>query len=503
MESNTLQPIGYQALIARFNLQVIPHYRASYIMLIGGKRVYTKDGQEQHIYPKEYQLKDPADPFDNLEFALKHEGMNFSIIISVFNHLPINKIINYISRRPQGKAQRKIWYLFEFLMQQQLPLEDLTSGNYIDLLDPTLYYTTTAIKIKRQRINNTLLGFSHFCPFVRRTPDLVAAEAKQLDRKAKELLADYEPFITQRAASYLYTRETLSSWRIEHEEPTKMRAVNFVNLLRRADELSNLNKAELIKAQEAIVDPRFAEFEYRDTQNYVAETPRIGYSIIHYISPRPEDVPLLMQDLLASLNRMIDSAIHPIVIAATISFGFVYIHPFEDGNGRLHRFLIHYILARTSFTPPGIIFPVSAVMLANRNKYDQLLETVSRPLMDILTYSEDISGNLTVKGNNSALYAYLDYTRYAEYLFECIEQTIKTDLKKELTFIQDYDKIKQSIRELVDMPDKQIDLMIKLVIQNKGILAPSKRKKFFSLLTDQEITQIEAVIAQRNIDAWL
>lgn len=232
MKSNILQPIGYQALITYFDLQVIPHYRASYISLTGSKKVYTKHGQEQHIYPKGYQLSNPTDPFLNLEFALKHEGMNFLIILFVFKQLSTDKILEYISARLQGKAQRKIWYLFEFLMHQQLPLEDLSTGNYIDLLDPTLYYTTRALKIKRQRINDNLLGFSHFCPFVRRTPELAAAEKKHLDKKAKELLADYEPFIIQRAASYLYTRETISSWHIEHEEPTRMRAVNFVSLLR-------------------------------------------------------------------------------------------------------------------------------------------------------------------------------------------------------------------------------------------------------------------------------
>ena len=29
----------------------------------------------------------------------------------------------------------------------------------------------------------------------------------------------------------------------------------------------------------------------------------------------------------------------PIVAAAVLAFGFVYVHPFEDGNGRIHRYL--------------------------------------------------------------------------------------------------------------------------------------------------------------------
>ncbi len=35
-----------------------------------------------------------------------------------------------------------------------------------------------------------------------------------------------------------------------------------------------------------------------------------------------------------------------------VGFGFVFLHPFEDGNGRLHRYLIHHVLSARQFTPP-------------------------------------------------------------------------------------------------------------------------------------------------------
>jgi len=68
-------------------------------------------------------------------------------------------------------------------------------------------------------------------------------------------------------------------------------------------------------------------------------------------------------------------------------YGFVFLHPFEDGNGRIHRFLIHNILARRKYTPPGFIFPVSAVMLKNLAGYDGSLESFSRALMALVEYS--------------------------------------------------------------------------------------------------------------------
>ena len=126
-----LEPLGYQALIDLYNLQVIPHYRASYVSMTGGRRTYTEKGQEIHIYPKDYQIAQPEDPLFHLEFALKHEGMNLLILRVVFEHLTESQLAKYINSHAQGKPQRKIWYLFEFLMHQQLPIQDLSSGNYI------------------------------------------------------------------------------------------------------------------------------------------------------------------------------------------------------------------------------------------------------------------------------------------------------------------------------------------------------------------------------------
>jgi Fic family protein len=36
--------------------------------------------------------------------------------------------------------------------------------------------------------------------------------------------------------------------------------------------------------------------------------------------------------------------IDAVIAAAMLAFGFVYVHPLEDGNGRIHRYLIHHIL---------------------------------------------------------------------------------------------------------------------------------------------------------------
>ena len=68
----------------------------------------------------------------------------------------------------------------------------------------------------------------------------------------------------------------------------------------------------------------------------------------------------------------------------------MFVHPFIDGNGRLHRYLIHEELSSAEFTPKGLILPVSAVILANLDRYRETLESFSRPLRDRTSYDPDV-----------------------------------------------------------------------------------------------------------------
>ena len=86
-----------------------------------------------------------------------------------------------------------------------------------------------------------------------------------------------------------------------------------------------------------------------------------------------------------------------------------------------------------------------------------------------------------------------------EYLFECIAEAIDKDFKHEIEFIANYVKAKKAIQEIIDMPDNKIDLLIKLIIQNKGKLSEEKQKKLFSLLRKDEISKITSVVNEYMI----
>ncbi len=427
-----------------------------------------------------------------LEFALKYDGTNLGILAALFQAIETNELVGYIRSKPTSKYAKRLWFLYELLTQQKLSLDDLTVSNYIDLLEPHEYYTVSpARRVRRQRINDNLLGERQFCPTIRRTEKLRAFEAIDLPRRCEQVISGYPPGPLKRALSYLYTKETKSSFEIEHIKPSSARTHRFVTLLQLAEHEDFCEESHLIDLQNRIVDPRFCDSGYRTVQNYVGQTVAWQRELVHFVSPKPEDLSKLMSGLVAAHHRMEEGGVSIVAQAAAIAYGFVFLHPFEDGNGRIHRFLIHNILARRGFTPEGIMFPVSAAMLENHAAYNTSLEAFSRPLMTLVEYSLDEEGRMSVHNDTAAWYRYVDMTPQAEALFSFIEQTINTVLVEELAFLANYDESKQSIQEIVDMPDRQIDLFVRFCLQNNGRLSKRKRTKHFDFLSDDEITRME------------
>ena len=267
--------VGYARLIETFAIKALPHYRKSYILLHGGAYSERENHEEAHYYPKKYLLKDLQDPFHHLEFALKYDGINLEILLGVFLKLEPKAVEVYVQSQPTSRLSRKIWYLYEFLTGKTLDLKNAIGGSYTLLLDPKEYYTGSIIRSRRHYIDDNMLGNRMFSPIIRRTQKLKNFEDKKLSEVANQMIQQYDPAIIARAVNYLYVKETMSSYEIEREKPDSSRARRFVEALKRADHLGTLTKEILIQLQNMIVDPRYADKDYRNFQNYVGTEIRL------------------------------------------------------------------------------------------------------------------------------------------------------------------------------------------------------------------------------------
>ncbi len=448
-------------------------------------------GTAIETYPPTYGVVDSA--LAHMEFGLKYDDLNLDLLSAVFKKIPLDEVIAYIRLKPKGSFQRRIGYLFEFLTGTQLPIEDTGKTNYVNLIDAERYATGTIEKISRWWINDNLPGTREFSPVIRKTKQLNQVLAPDFKQMVRDLTKTFPPEIFFRAVNFLYKRETRSSYQIESEEPTPDRMERFISILEKAGEetiQALLNEENLRRLQNTIVDPRFAVPGYRKNQNFISSTNYNFKEVYHYIAPPPQFVTSMMNGLAMMATKSLPG--HPAIQTAAVAFGFVFIHPFEDGNGRIHRFLIHDFLVRTQVVDKGMIIPVSAHMVNHIKEYDQILEKYSKPLMKRVKYDVLENQSIIVKNPDEVegYYRYPDLTEQTIYLANIIKDTIEQDIFQEMDFLMKYDEVKSAIQKIVDIPDRYIDQLIRLIHHNQGRLSKRKRDRF-EKLTDLEIQQIE------------
>ena len=452
--------------------------------------------RETRLFVEEYfplQYRPPATLIGNLKFAFRHEPLDLGIIYEALLAIGPEALAGWVLTEPTSRFSRRAWFFYETFSGQTLTLEDAQGGNYVDALDEKRHFVAAPRNSPRHRVRDNLLGNGQLCPVLRRTAKLTAMLRLGLSDEAARLTAHYPPETLARAVNFLYTKETRSSFALEGETPSKDREERFLQSLHSVSTFDSTNKKDFIQLQNAIVDPRYAAQDWRSIQNFVGETTRGFGEYIHFVCPRPQDVPALMLGWSELTERLLSSPLDAVLAAAVSAFAFVFIHPFEDGNGRIHRYLIHYALARRQFSPPGIILPVSAAILRQKQAYDETLEAFSKPLLPGIEYSLLPNDGIEVHNETRDLYRFFDATPQAEFLSDRLGETIREDFREELDFLSVYDAAFQAVQKVIDMPDRRASLLVRLCLQNGGRLSSSKRDGFAEV-TDDELRRIELAL---------
>ncbi len=479
---------GYGAVIQYYKLEVpIP---VTLALISKKNKNYNKPGWI--VFGPKYQ---PADTLTgHLVFALKYEGVNLLFFKKLFERIDQSEVVTIIMSEYSGQYMRKIWFLYEWLMQKKLPIADLTFKNFIPLLDDKLQYTSTlSINSSRHRIRNNLPGTVNFCPLIRRTEKLEDYISRNLAKKTVEVIHGIHKDILLRTSAFLLLKDSKASFTIEGEKPTQNRALRWGKAIGQAGS-KPLSKEELIRLQQIVIEnSRFVDMGLRKKGGFVGEHDRTtGEPIPEHISARWQDLNNLIDGLIETAKLLESNNFHPVLSATIIAFGFVFIHPFEDGNGRIHRYLIHHLLSVMKFTPQGIIFPVSSAILDRIDDYRKVLETYSQPILDFIKWKRTEDNNVEVLNETIDYYRYFDATVQSEFLFECVESTIDSIIPQEVAYLQKYDAMKTWLDDNFEMPDRMVALLIRFLEQNKGLLSKRATEKEFVALSASEIKRIES-----------
>lgn len=477
---------GYAALIDAYGLKV-PLPDSCAVISQRHKR-YEMEGWS--VFTPRHK---PADTLaSHLTFALRHEALNLAVLKSLFQTVNLRDIQKIIKAEPTGKHSRRLWFLYEWLMDKNLSLPDTVVTNFVDVLDSHVQYPGPATPSRRHRVRNNLPGIRDFCPLIRRTKKLERMVSLNLDQKARRSLGAIHPDVLARATAFLLLKDSKASYAIEGERPLHKRAERWGRAIGQAGR-QRLSAQEFLHLQDIVIeDRRFTKMGWRKEGGFIGVHDRTTSTPVpDHISARWQDVTSLINGLIETNDLLLKSDYDPVMMAALIAFGFVFIHPFEDGNGRLHRYLIHHVLAEKQFPPQGIIFPVSAVILERMDDYRKILEAYSAPILPLIEWKPTPSGNVEVLNETIDFYRYFDATPQAEFLYDCVRQTIDKSLPEEIAYLAGHDQMRKFIEDHFDMSDRVTELLIAFLRQNGGKLSTRARKKEFRKLTDKEIHLLE------------
>ena len=484
-EKGTL--VGYGAIIDALGLPV--PFTNTLALISEKRRQYRVPGWI--VFTPRHKPQDSL--YSNLVFSIKYEGINLLFFKKLFESVDELVIEELVKNEPLSQFRRRIWFLYEWLTQKTLNLPDLKEGNYVPLIDEKLQYTIgKGENSPRYRVRNNLPGTLHFCPLVSRSEKLEKYIEEDLSEKTTSLVRNVHHDILLRTSAFLLLKDSKASFNIEGETPSNSRATRWGKVIGQAGNRP-LSKDELIRLQQIVIEnDRFFNMGFRKEGGFVGEHERTtGEPIPEHISARWQDLDKLLDGLVKTDSRLEKSEFHPVLTAAMIAFGFVFIHPFVDGNGRIHRYLIHHILAKMKFSPQGIIFPVSAAILERIDDYRKVLESYSHPLLDFIEWRTTQDHNVEVLNDTADYYKYFDATLQAEFLFDCIDYTINEIIPEEVSYLKNYDQMKAWLDDNFEMPDKTVALLIRFLEQNNGTLSNRARIKEFSALSNDEILLIE------------
>ncbi|MBR2515520.1 MAG: Fic family protein [Halomonas sp.] len=432
----------------------------------------------------------------HLVFALKHEGIDLGILAAALPHLPKNALREALEVSPNGIYLRKLGYLYEALVSR-LPFDVEVKGRAVPLFDPKQYITGPSIRDSRWRVDFNGLGTLEYCAVVRRTPEITAWLNEDILGQAASFMASLPPGMLDRAIQWAYLSETQSSFAIEKETPSPDKQQRFMQLLHQAHDRKPLSESYLVELQNSTISNPFDKAAaFRHEQNYL-HNGLPGAIGISYLPPPPELCDELMHALIGWANQISDPSsaqqVPALVVSAVISFGFVFLHPFMDGNGRISRFLIHHALCRMESLFHDHLLPISVAMKRHEADYLAALEVFSKPAREHWRVNWFDADQFEFQFNgHPALYRYWDATDAVTFTLKMAKVALEDELKSETRYLACFDQVCAAINARYDIRGSDLSRLVMMCLNNEGRLSKNRRKQFRYQVSEDVLNAIEA-----------
>lgn len=194
----------------------------------------------------------------------------------------------------------------------------------------------------------------------------------------------------------------------------------------------------------------------------------------------PEETPALMTDLIQWYNEAeAKGDLSPIELASLFHYRYIRIHPFEDGNGRVSRLIVNYILYRHGY-------PMIVVKSADKDNY-----------LTALNRCDVAVGPVPSDGAHADL---SQITPFVEYLSKCLESALNISIKaakgESIEDADDWRKnLKLKYRDKLNKPEVTEEIAKKVQEDFAGLLKQidNELSEFYSLFTS---AQWEPAVAQ-------
>ena len=500
--------LGYKWLAGHLDIVAVQPFAVE-SQLGRSRRTHVAEALRQETYPASAQLQPTIAA--HLTFAFKHEIVNLEFLSRLFKCVDAAVFEQWIRNEPTGGYARRTGFFYEWMTGLTLDVPDAPAGNYIDALDPDTYFVATrALNVPRWRIRDNLPGTRQFCPIVIRTEAIRRMESYDCAAALHALEVEFGSDILLRSAVWLTIKESRASFLIEHEERKVERVQRFAAVMEsRCGKDPQPFSVETLSSLQAEILGAATRYGIRQSPVFVGHS--VNYlDKVDYIAPHWEQTQPLLQGLQDTLVKTQTAS--PLTRAAIASFGFVFIHPMSDGNGRISRFLVNDILRRDGAVPEPFILPISATITnstAERAGYDRALERFSRPLMRhyadkyrfgaMTSHADGVESNLHFDAYDDAepVWRFPDLTGQAEYMGHVIQATIELEMTREAIFLRDIEHARADVKEYLEGPNTDIDHIIRSVRENRWSVS-NKLKKTFPQLQDGELAD-SIVSAIRNV----